>query len=762
MDRVVIVGAGLYGLITAKTYLEVAGVYDNGVQFKEAEIIEEIPVCFSNVKQNALIAPGCQLLVIDALSDAGGTWAEERLYPNLLSQSSYGSYEFSDMSLQPYPSEQGRGPFIPGWSINRYLHAWIEKWRLKQHIRLKWKVDSICRLESKEWRLAITITTTTPRNITIICDKLILATGLTSVPNTPIISQPETIRDPIIHAKDIGKWARENLGYRPIPDFTENTQDHQLPANISSRVTSVVIYGGAKTSFDLVHLFAKLHFKDKARYMEMVDWQRVQVHWIIRENGRGPAWMVPPTTLLPDGETGPSDKATSTRLLHYLHPCSYETPKHLLVRGWKLCLKGSWIARVLNGNFIGRIYIRKLWKSINQSIEDWAMYGSDSKMQKLRPDRSIYTCGASIGIANQLDLWKVIRSSHVKVYRSSITAIFDGEALFDCATVSLSDGTVIPDVDLVVHATGYKPVVPINFEPPSFRLTLGLLSLVNKSSHDTDNLESLQTIDGLIPFDLVSKTHIHHWEIMDQREEPRIWKSLKMAGCPRAEQSTPSWADDLDVLPYRLFRRMVAPELVASGDRSFAIVGVLLSSTVPIIAEVQALWVTAFLTGGFDDEVIEAPRHDGVLHLTTLSRKAMDRSIAEDVVLGSLTGSGLEVDSIHYNDMLMQDLGLNPNRLGGGLKREMTGVYEPSVYAGIVDEWRTSASFDSIMYGLKQIAALSFMFLSVSAKDVKQTTIGLGTDKSSRAVMVNLDDCHAINEDEVFTVSVQKYCRVFT
>lgn len=38
----------------------------------------------------------------------------------------------------------------------------------------------------------------------------------------------------------------------------------------------------------------------------------------------------------------------------------------------------------------------------------------------------------------------------------------------------------------------------------------------------------------------------------------------------------------------------------------------------------------------------------------------------------------------------MRDLGLNPNRLGGGFFTELTGVYEPSAYAGIVDEYRTS------------------------------------------------------------------------
>ncbi|KAJ5703116.1 hypothetical protein N7488_010664 [Penicillium malachiteum] len=71
----------------------------------------------------------------------------------------------------------------------------------------------------------------------------------------------------------------------------------------------------------------------------------------------------------------------------------------------------------------------------------------------------------------------------------------------------------------------------------------------------------------------------------------------------------------------------------------------------------------------------------------------MEASIAEDVVLGSLTGTGLEVDAIHYNDMLLRDLGLNPHRLGGGKWKEMTGVYEPRAYAGIVEEWLIRREF---------------------------------------------------------------------
>ncbi|KAJ5183978.1 hypothetical protein N7492_001594 [Penicillium capsulatum] len=67
------------------------------------------------------------------------------------------------------------------------------------------------------------------------------------------------------------------------------------------------------------------------------------------------------------------------------------------------------------------------------------------------------------------------------------------------------------------------------------------------------------------------------------------------------------------------------------------------------------------------------------------------------------------------------------------------------------------------MYQLKQLALLSFMLLSVSAtKDAKKTTVGIETTESSRGLDVVLDDCHDVEEDETFTISVRKYCRVFT
>jgi len=119
-------------------------VYDTDEAADGATVYkEDIPSCFTK-RDRTEGDHEIPLLVIDSASDIGGTWAEERLYPNLLSQNSYGLYEFSDLSLTDVvpPDEDGSGKqFIAGWKINRYLHAWTEKWNLKGHIRLNWRVN---------------------------------------------------------------------------------------------------------------------------------------------------------------------------------------------------------------------------------------------------------------------------------------------------------------------------------------------------------------------------------------------------------------------------------------------------------------------------------------------------------------------------------------------------------------------------------------------------------------------------------------------
>lgn len=247
----------------------------------------------------------------------------------------------------------------------------------------------------------------------------------------------------------------------------------------------------------------------------------------------------------------------------------------------------------------------------------------------------------------------------MKVYRSSIEQISASNSQEEnqpsgSVKLSLEDNTCIENVDLIIHATGYKPIVPINFDPPSFRLVLGMSGLIQTNIEKDSTVDQTESGNGVeIPLDATVHNHIEHWKALDRQSGELVRKTLAATGCRPTDRGTPSWIGDSQLLPYRLFRRMVAPELVADGDRSFATIGVVLTSTIAVVAEVQALWVAAFLTGGFDGASADSKSEESTaLCLDGLPQSTMEKAVSEDVVLGSLTGSGLEVDAIHVRKFL--------------------------------------------------------------------------------------------------------------
>ena len=126
---------------------------------------------------------------------------------------------------------------------------------------------SIGRLMNKERKLEIDILSpsSSPRHVTVICDKFVLATGLTSEPNLPCIygmDWASSSAPPNLHAKDVGTYCRNHLGYQPIPDKCQDKKqelDHVEPPSTKQPLRSVAIYEANKTFFDSVHLVASLH-----------------------------------------------------------------------------------------------------------------------------------------------------------------------------------------------------------------------------------------------------------------------------------------------------------------------------------------------------------------------------------------------------------------------------------------------------------------------------------------------------------------------
>lgn len=101
-QKVIVIGAGLSGLVTAKTLLEY----------------------------------GYAVTVLEKEAEPGGVWASRRHYPGLTTQNTRDTYAFSDFRMpRDYPE------FPSGAQMLAYLKAYAEKYGLNRVIRLNHTVD---------------------------------------------------------------------------------------------------------------------------------------------------------------------------------------------------------------------------------------------------------------------------------------------------------------------------------------------------------------------------------------------------------------------------------------------------------------------------------------------------------------------------------------------------------------------------------------------------------------------------------------------
>jgi dimethylaniline monooxygenase (N-oxide forming) len=234
-SRVIVIGAGWTGLAAAKTYLQ--------------------------------INPNVSLTIIDEDSSVGGVWSSSRIYPGLLADSCAAIFDFSDSAMH---EEVGIDKYadLPAEKVHEYLEHYVDRFGLKKHLRLNtkviecerdeerkegavWKIEVECRKQFEEY---------TVREV-LLCDKLIVASGPTSVPNWPSNYDPKAYAGPVLHSKDVGL-------------------KHELLT--ADNVKRVTVVGGSKSAIDVVYLCA-LAGKE--------------VDWIIREDGYGPILLCEPRTV---------------------------------------------------------------------------------------------------------------------------------------------------------------------------------------------------------------------------------------------------------------------------------------------------------------------------------------------------------------------------------------------------------------------------------------------------------------------------------
>lgn len=141
--RIAIVGAGIAGLCTAKTFLALG---------YEVEVFEKEP-------------------------DLGGVWSSARRYPGLTTQNPKETYEFSDW---PMPHDYPEWP--SGAQVQTYLESYAEHFGITPHIRFRSTLVSANPAGSDGWTLTVAGPEGTMSRS---CDWLIVCNGIFSIPALP-------------------------------------------------------------------------------------------------------------------------------------------------------------------------------------------------------------------------------------------------------------------------------------------------------------------------------------------------------------------------------------------------------------------------------------------------------------------------------------------------------------------------------------------------------------------------------------------------
>jgi hypothetical protein len=182
--------------------------------------------------------------------------------------------------MPPYEGNKN-DPRVTGEMIHGYLHRYAEDHDLLRRIRFNTWVTNADPFPGG-WKLRLR-----DSSVIIEAKKLLVATGVTSIPSVPqgLIDNGQAWPTPTIHSRDFGK-SYERLA--------------------ADEVQNVTVVGAAKSAYDAVYLLLTMGKK---------------VNWVIRSDGAGPLAILPFAIL---GLVN-SIAFASTRLMTHLSPSILNT-----------------------------------------------------------------------------------------------------------------------------------------------------------------------------------------------------------------------------------------------------------------------------------------------------------------------------------------------------------------------------------------------------------------------------------------------------
>ncbi|KFY02050.1 hypothetical protein V490_00665 [Pseudogymnoascus sp. VKM F-3557] len=347
------------------------------------------------------------------------------------------------------------------------------------------------------------------------------------------------------------------------------------------------------------------------------------VDWVIRESGRGPAWFnyafISPLNLQ-------FEKLTTTRFMTFLSPSIYLDAYPT-------------IRRLLHDTRIGRALLRGFFSIIDSNAIAAAKYNDHPETKKLIPHGSIVWTGTSVGIFNYpTDFFSLFHQDLVKVHIADVTSLSN-------SIVNLSNGTAL-EAQALIYATGWRHVPTVTILPESLTLKLALAP----ASPDD-------------PIIRAADAEIMH-RFPELRRQP---PSGPGADCDRATEPS-----------YRPYRSAVPPAFLNSRNLAYCGVAAI-GLRGFLIAEVQALWITAFLDGKLTAEL---PSEEEAARQALLESRFFRWRAANGLGAKSVD---MVFELVPFVDTLCRDLGLETRRKGGW--REIFEFYGVRDYNGVVEEW---------------------------------------------------------------------------
>jgi hypothetical protein len=341
------------------------------------------------------------------------------------------------------------------------------------------------------------------------------------------------------------------------------------------------------------------------------------------ETGRGPAWLlncyVSPLKLH-------FEKLATTRFMTFLNPCIYSD-------GY------TTIRRLLHDTRIGRAILRGFFGMIDHGSIQETKYNDHPETKKLIPSGSIVWIGTTVGIFNHpIDFFSLFHKGLVNVHNADVTSISK-------SSVHLSNDTTLP-ADTLIYATGWSHAPAVTILPES----LGpKLAVAPAPSSDPVIAAADAEIMRRFP------------ELVDQ---PPHGVSVDHE---RATQPA-----------YRAYRNAVPPAFLAS--RNLAYCGLAAIGLRGFwIAQMQALWITAFLG---DKLSVELPNEEEAAKQALLESRFFRYRASNG--LGAKSAD-MVLEIVPFVDTLCRDLGIETKRKGGW--REIFEWYGVNDYSEVVEEW---------------------------------------------------------------------------